>query len=179
VTVASGRPMPATTTAAQARLALQTLSCDLAMRRRPSDESLGRQFIRTAKHQWGSFAMADATTRPMTFGRTLVAALLLARWVKRRLANETNVGLLLPASVGGSLANIAVSLSGKVPVNLNFTAGRESMAMAIDRAGIKTILTSQRFLAKAGLESTGNMLFLEDVTKEFGSAEKLQTLVIA
>src|SRR5262245_25087319 len=179
VTVAFGRPMPATTTAAQARLALQVLSCDLAMQRRPADESLGRQFVRTAQHEWGTFAMADATTKPMTFGRVLVAALLLSRWVRRRLATETSIGLLLPASVGGSLANIAVSLAGKVPVNLNFTAGRESMAMAIEKAGINTILTSQRFLAKAGLESSENMLFLEDVMKEFGSAEKLQTLVIA
>src|SRR5580765_1954709 len=121
VTVAFGQPMPSHTTAAEARLALQTLSCDLAMQRRPSDESLGRQFVRTAKHSWSSFALADATTKPMTFGRTLVASLLLSRWVRRRLAGETNVGLLLPASVGGSLANIAVSLSGKVPVNLNFT----------------------------------------------------------
>jgi acyl-[acyl-carrier-protein]-phospholipid O-acyltransferase / long-chain-fatty-acid--[acyl-carrier-protein] ligase len=179
VTVAFGQPMPSHTSAAEARLALQTLSCDLAMRRRPSDESLGRQFVRTAKHSWSSFALADATTKPMTFGRTLVASLLLSRWVRRRLAGETNVGLLLPASVGGSLANIAVSLSGKVPVNLNFTAGRESMALAIERSAIKTILTSRRFLSKAGLGSTDNMVFLEDVMKEFGAAAKLQTLVIA
>src|SRR5262249_26382595 len=127
VTVAFGRPMPSTTTAAEIRLALQTVSCELAMERKPADESLGRQFVRAAKHHWRSLAMADATTRPQTFGRALVAALLLAKWVRRHHAAESNVGLLLPASVGGSLANIAVSLAGKVPVNLNFTAGRESM----------------------------------------------------
>ena len=116
------RPLP------EARLALQTLGCDLAMQRRPADESLARQFVRTAKHQWWSFSMADATTKPLTFGRVLVAALLLSRWVRRRLPNESSVGLLLPASVGGALANLGLSLAGKVPVNLNFTAGRESMA---------------------------------------------------
>ena len=41
VTVAFGAPLPSTTTAAEARLALQTLGCDLAMQRRPADESLG------------------------------------------------------------------------------------------------------------------------------------------
>lgn len=179
VTVAFGQPMPSTTTAAAARMALQTLSCDLAMQRRPSDESLGRQFVRTAKHQWRTFAMADATTKPMTFGRVLVASLLLSRWVRRRLDAETNIGLLLPASVGGSLANVAVSLAGKVPVNLNFTAGHESMTLAIEKAGLNTILTSRKFLSKAGLEPTGNMVFLEDVMKEFGNAEKLRTLLIA
>ena len=179
VTVAFGQPMPSTTTAAQARLALQTLSCDLAMERRPADESLGRQFVRTAKHQWGSFAMADATTRPMTFGRALVGALLLSRWIDRRLGDESNIGLLLPASVGGSLANVAVSLSGKVPVNLNFTAGAESMSMAIERSGIKTIITSRRFLSKAGLAATDPMIFLEDVMTAFSSSDKLRMLVIA
>jgi acyl-[acyl-carrier-protein]-phospholipid O-acyltransferase/long-chain-fatty-acid--[acyl-carrier-protein] ligase len=149
------------------------------MQRRPEDESLGRQFVRTAKHQWGSFAVADATAKPMTFGRTLVAALLLSRWVKQRLADHTNIGLLLPASVGGALANVAVSLSGKVPVNLNFTAGRESMMMAVERSGKKTILTSRRFLSKAGLEPNDHMVFLEDVMKEFGAGERLRTLAIA
>src|SRR5262249_5654066 len=32
---------------------------------------------------------------------------------------------------------------------------------------------------KANLESTGNMVFLEDVMKEFSTAEKLRTLVMA
>src|ERR1700741_4590903 len=100
------------------------------MQRRPADDSLGGQFVRTAKRHWRSFAMADATTSRMTFGRALVASLLLARWIKRHLPNDTHIGLLLPASVGGALANIALSLAGKVPVNLNFTSGREAMAAA-------------------------------------------------
>src|SRR5262249_24791093 len=168
VTVAFGAPLPSTTTAAEARLALQTLGYDLAMQRRPADESLGRQFVRTAKHQWRSFSMADAATARLTFGRTLVASLLLAQWVRRRLPHESKVGLLLPASVGGALANLALSIAGRVSVNLNFTAGRESMAAAIDRCGIKTILTSKRFLSKAGIQPLDGMVFLEDVMGEFG-----------
>src|SRR4029079_3837347 len=79
VTVAFGRPLPYTTTAAEARLALQALGCDLAMQRRPADESLARQFVRTAKHQWWSFSMADATTKPLAFGGVLVPPLTLSR----------------------------------------------------------------------------------------------------
>ncbi|HEY7170956.1 MAG TPA: acyl-[ACP]--phospholipid O-acyltransferase [Vicinamibacterales bacterium] len=179
VTVAFGRPLPATATAAQVRLAIQTLGCDLAMERRPPDESLGRQFVRTAKHHWSSLAMADSNTRPMTFGRTLVASLLLSKWVRRRLAGETSIGLLLPASVGGALANIGVSLAGKVPVNLNFTAGPESMAVAIEKCGIRTILSSRRFLTKAGLEPLDGTVYLEDVLPAFGRAERLRMLIAA
>ena len=179
VTVAFGPPLPSTTTAAEVRTALQTLSCDLAMQRRPADESLARQFVRTAKHQWRSFSMADATTKPLTFGRALVAALLLSRWLRRRLPHESNIGLLLPASVGGALANLGLSLAGKVPVNLNFTAGRESMMLAIERCEIKTILTSRRFLSKAGIEPLDGMVFLEDVMKEFSTGAKLRMLLVA
>jgi acyl-[acyl-carrier-protein]-phospholipid O-acyltransferase/long-chain-fatty-acid--[acyl-carrier-protein] ligase len=180
VTIAFGAPLPSSTTAAGARLALQMLGCELAADRHPPHEALGAQFVRTAKHLWWSFSMADATTKkPLTFGRALVAALLLSRWARRRLQGESKVGLLLPASVGGALANIGLSLAGKVPVNLNFTAGRESMAAAIDRCEIKTILTSRRFLAKAGIDQVAGMLFLEDVMTEFSNAAKLRMLVTA
>ena len=100
------------------------------------------------------------------------ASLLLSRWIRRHLPHESHVGLLLPASVGGALANIALSLAGRVPVNLNFTAGRESMDVAIAKCGIKTILTSRKFLAKADIEPLDGMVFLEDVMKEFSAAAK-------
>jgi len=109
----------------------------------------------------------------------ITASLLLSKWARRQLANETNVGLLLPASVGGALANIAVSLAGKVPVNLNFTAGREAMAVAIEKCGIRTILTSRRFLSKAGLDPLDGMVYLEDVLPAFGRTARLRTLVVA
>jgi acyl-[acyl-carrier-protein]-phospholipid O-acyltransferase/long-chain-fatty-acid--[acyl-carrier-protein] ligase len=136
VTVAFGAPIPSTTTAAEARLALAALGSSVALQRRPSDETLGRQFVRTAKHHWRSFCMADSNKQRLTFGRALVASLLLSRWVRRRFPQERNIGLLLPASVGGALANIATSLAGKVPVNLNFTAGRDAMTAAIERCQI-------------------------------------------
>ena len=179
VTVAYGAPLPSTTTAAEARLAIQTLGAEVATDRRPPDEALARQFVRTARHQWGAFAMADSTTRPLTFGRALVASLLLSRWVRIHLAAESTVGLLLPASVGGALANVGISMAGRTPVNLNFTAGRESMAAAIERCGIRTILTSRLFLEKTGLESTDGMVFLEDVMKTVTPLQKAAMAVAA
>ena len=179
VIVGFGRPLSSKTTAAEVRLALQTLGCDVAMQRRSADESLGQRFVRTAKQNWRSFAMADATTKPLTFGRVLAASLLLSQWVRRRLAHETNVGVLLPASVGGALANIALSMAGKVPVNLNFTAGRESMEVAIEKCGIKTVLSSRRFLSKAGIEPLDGTIYLEDVMPEFSHAARLRMFVTA
>jgi acyl-[acyl-carrier-protein]-phospholipid O-acyltransferase/long-chain-fatty-acid--[acyl-carrier-protein] ligase len=105
--------------------------------------------------------------------------LLLSRWFRRHLRDESKVGLMLPASVGGALANIGLSVAGKVPVNLNFTAGQDSIATAIQRCGIKTILTSRQFLTKAGIERIDGMVYLEDVMKQFGGGAKLRMLVTA
>ena len=179
VTVAFGAPLPSTTTAAEARLALMTLGSSVALARRPVDEVLGRQFIRTARRHWFSFCMADSTGQRLTFGRAVVGGLLLSQWIRRRLPDETHVGVLLPASVGGALANVGLSLAGRIPVNLNFTAGKDAMAAAVERCGIKTIVTSRMFLSKIGLEPSGDMLFLEDTLKQFDTFAKVRMLVTA
>src|SRR5512133_39232 len=60
----------------------------------------------------------------------------------------SHVGLLLPPSVGGVLANLALSLLGRVPVNLNYTAAEGSLRSAVQQCGITTIITSRAFLEK-------------------------------
>jgi acyl-[acyl-carrier-protein]-phospholipid O-acyltransferase/long-chain-fatty-acid--[acyl-carrier-protein] ligase len=86
---------------------------------------------------------------------------------------------MLPASVGGALANIATLMAGRVPVNLNFTIGREAMSAAMAEAGIKTILTSKKFLAKANLPELPGMVFLEELRDGITAGAKLRALVAA
>jgi acyl-[acyl-carrier-protein]-phospholipid O-acyltransferase / long-chain-fatty-acid--[acyl-carrier-protein] ligase len=123
--------------------------------------------------------MADSTGRELTFSRALVGSLLLARAIRRRVPADASIGLLLPASVGGALANIAATIAGRVPVNLNFTAGREAMAAAVDRCRITTVLSSRAFLSKAGLPLLPGMLFLEDIVQETSTVVKVWTLIVA
>ena len=146
---------------------------------RPGGDTLGSRFLRTAKRRWSSLCMADSTGRELTFGRALVGSLLLARAIGRRAPGETAIGLLLPASVGGGLANIAATFAGKVPVNLNFTAGRDAMAAAVERCEISTILTSRTFLEKAGLAQMPGMLFLEDILQSTSGVSKAAMLAAA
>jgi acyl-[acyl-carrier-protein]-phospholipid O-acyltransferase/long-chain-fatty-acid--[acyl-carrier-protein] ligase len=89
------------------------------------------------------------------------------------------VGVLLPASVGGGLANIAILFAGKAPVNLNFTAGRDTMASALEQCGIKTIVTSRVFLSKANLETIDGMVFLEEIRKTFSPVQKIAAALTA
>jgi acyl-[acyl-carrier-protein]-phospholipid O-acyltransferase / long-chain-fatty-acid--[acyl-carrier-protein] ligase len=183
VTVAFGRPFPSSVKAAEARQAIQELGADvMALRFGPRD-ALHVRFVRTARHHWRRFAMADSSGRELTYGRTLIGALLLSRRIRVHCARggtgERMVGLMLPASIGGALANLAVLIAGRIPVNLNFTAGRESIAKAIEQCEIKTILTSRVFLIKAKIEELPGMVFVEDLLKQITRRQRIVTAVVA
>jgi acyl-[acyl-carrier-protein]-phospholipid O-acyltransferase / long-chain-fatty-acid--[acyl-carrier-protein] ligase len=142
-------------------------------------DTLGSRFVEQAKRRWSSPCIADSTARELTFGRALTAALLLSRTIRRLAPDDTMIGLLLPASVGGALANVAASFAGKVPVNLNFTAGHDAMAAAIERCGITTILTSRVFVAKAGIETLRGMIYVEDLLAATGRMQQVAMLAAA
>ena len=132
-----------------------------------------------AKRRWSSVAVADSTGKQLSFGQTLTAALLLKKWIRANCAASRSVGLLLPSSVGGALANLGVTLAGKTAVNLNFTAGEEGMAHAISTCGISTILSSRAFLEKAKLAELPGTVYLEDVLATFSPASKALTMAAA
>jgi acyl-[acyl-carrier-protein]-phospholipid O-acyltransferase/long-chain-fatty-acid--[acyl-carrier-protein] ligase len=165
VTVTFGKPMPSTVKAWEARQAILELGSEAVRYRKTAWDLLHLRFIKTAKRNWRSFALADSSGQRLTYGRTLTAGLLLSRWLRRARTDEAMIGLMLPPSVAGALANVAVLLAGKVPVNLNFTVGREAMKAAVQQCGIRTILTSRIFLAKAKLDEMEGMVFLEEVMK--------------
>nr|MBP6716485.1 hypothetical protein [Acidobacteriota bacterium] len=89
---------------------------------------LHHRFFEVARRNWDVLAMADSTGQKLTYGRALTGALLFARQIRARTEGQEMVGLMLPASVGGALANIATLSAGRIPVNLNFTAGGDSIA---------------------------------------------------
>jgi len=179
VTVSFGAPLPSTATVQEARQAVLELESQAFEYRRGTHGLLHARFIRTAKHHWSSFCMADTTGTELSFGKTLIGSMLLSRWVRKHRSNDSMVGILLPASVGGALANIAVFLAGKIPVNLNFTVGQEAMNNAIRQCGINTIITSRLFLAKANVSEMPGMVFLEEIRETFTSFHRLLALLFA
>jgi acyl-[acyl-carrier-protein]-phospholipid O-acyltransferase/long-chain-fatty-acid--[acyl-carrier-protein] ligase len=123
--------------------------------------------------------MADSTGQSLTFGRALIGAFALGRVLERRTRGEQNVGTLLPASVGAAVTNIALFLARRTPVNLNFTIGPDALAAAVAQAGIRTILTSRKFLEKANLAEVPGMVFLEDLRSEVSAIDKIAAIAHA
>ena len=179
VTVVIGRPLRATVSAAEARLAVLELAAEAMRHRRPATDLLHTEYIRVAKRRWRHPALADSTGQSLTHGRALVGAMLFARLIQKRTKDERMIGLLLPSSVGGALANLAVLMAGRTPVNLNFTVGKEALEAAIAQARIRTILTSRMFLAKASLPELPGMVFLEELRKDIGRNAKIAALLQA
>jgi acyl-[acyl-carrier-protein]-phospholipid O-acyltransferase/long-chain-fatty-acid--[acyl-carrier-protein] ligase len=179
VRVSFGRPMPASTTAHQVRQAILELGSHAAEQRKKKGDLLPLRFIRQARKNWRAFAMADSTGRELKYGEALVGSLLIAKWLRAKCNQQEMVGVLLPSSVGGALANLGISLSGKIPVNLNFTAGSDAMKAAREQCRVDTILTSRAFLSKAKLEEPPGAVFLEDVLTQTGRPAKLLAYLAA
>jgi len=179
ITVNFGKPLPHTATPADVRQCVQDLMVEAWECRRETMLPLHRSFVRTARrHRW-RFAMADGSSKHVTFGSALVKTVFLGRRLKKVWAGQNMVGLLLPPSVGGSLVNWAALLGGKVPVNLNYTVSEETIAACVKQCDIKTIVTSRQFLEKVKLKLPGEVLFIEDLAARPGALEKISAAFIA
>ncbi len=179
VTVSFGAPMPSNSTAHEVRQAIQELASDATAHRLEPGDTLGRRVIRNARRHWSRFAMADSSGRELTYGRMLTGAVLLSRSAVLRSDRAKMVGMLLPPSIPGALVNIGITLAGRVPVNLNFTAGPEAMASAVAQCEIATVITSKLFLAKAKIAAADNMVFIEDVLAGASKLDKLRAFLAA
>jgi acyl-[acyl-carrier-protein]-phospholipid O-acyltransferase / long-chain-fatty-acid--[acyl-carrier-protein] ligase len=180
VTIIFGKPMPATSHAVEVRQQVAELSCDYFDSRKPQRAPLVEYFIRAARENWRRQAIADTSGKSLSYGRTLASAVALAGKLEGEIGKEEHVGVLLPPSVGGVLANLSLSLLGRVSVNLNYTAAEASFRSAIDQCGIRTVVTSRAFLEKvpalAGLEG---MIFLEDLLPAISGTQKFAALLKA
>lgn len=173
VTVIFGKPLPPTTTAGEVREAVMELSCEYYNDRKPTRLSLGETFVQVARQNWRRLAMADTTGKRLTFGRALAGAIALAEKLKPLIQGQPMVGVLLPPSAGGALANVALTLVGKVPVNLNYTASEESFRSAMEQCRLERVITSRAFLEKLGrFQTLENAVYLEDILPQIGEKNK-------
>ena len=181
VTVMFGKPLPAHTDAFRVRRAVMELSCDWFNSRKDEHSSLGETTVRTCRRHWRDPFADDTNGVKLTWGRTLVGALVIARAIERRARGDRHVGILLPSCCPAMLCNVAVALLGKSAVNLNFTVGNAAFGSAIRQCGIKTVLTSRKFVERFPdlPVPEGAYVFLEDLMKKTSTASKLGALLRA
>jgi acyl-[acyl-carrier-protein]-phospholipid O-acyltransferase/long-chain-fatty-acid--[acyl-carrier-protein] ligase len=108
---------------------------------------LARACLRGLKRNPFRIALTDGLDgSTLSRGKLLGVALALSRHLREN-CPESRIGIVLPPGKGSVVANLAVVLAGKVPVNLNFTSPRDAIESAIEQAGLNTIISAQ-LLAK-------------------------------
>ena len=109
---------------------------------------LARELLRGLKKHGRSAGIIDGLDGSrLRFDKLLAASIALSKVVRKE-TQKKRVGIILPPGKGGILANLAVLLAGKVPVNLNFTAGEKAIASCIAQADIDKFITADPFVRK-------------------------------
>ena len=175
VTVSFGRPLPSDTTTSRIRFVMQEISAEAFKNRLAAKLPLPLAFAEEAKKHWFRFSMADSSGKKLSLGSALTGAVMLSRILGKVLPPAANVGILVPPSAGGALVNAAVSLLGKVPVNLNYTNPLEAVMSCVKKASIEKIIVSKKLAEKMGWPVSENMIFIEDVGAGISRPEALLT----
>ena len=104
--------------------------------------------LRGLKKSPGTVAVIDGHDgTQLERGRLLAAALALSEIVRGRVP-EKRVGIVLPPGAPAVLANLAALFAGKIPVNLNFTAGQAALESSIRKARIGSTITAEAMRGK-------------------------------
>ncbi|MBX7168170.1 MAG: MFS transporter [Pirellulales bacterium] len=181
LSITFGKPLTAVTSvedmqAAVAALREEALSEHKAMQDLTEPSSIPpRAFLRNCRASMKREKLADSTGQSMTGADMLVRALIFKRLLEREVlaADEKYVGLLLPPSGGAVLANVALPISGRVAVNLNYTVSSEIMQLCINQCGIKHVLTSKRVMSRLNLKIDAEIVYLEDLITKVTKLDKL------
>ena len=123
---------------------------EIAFQERPMlKRHLGREIARALAKRPRHIEIVDRTAerRPVKASQLLAVAAALSRHL-RKTVPEKRVGIVLPPGAGAHIANLAVAFAGKVPVNLNFTAGKAAIEASLKLGEINTIITADAMRAK-------------------------------
>lgn len=134
-----------------------------------------QRFIRTCRRNWRKSQVADSLGMDMD-GSSLLTRTLVFRQVLNRLVlddDERYVGVLLPPSGGAVLANLALTLGGRVAVNLNYTVSSSVLESCIRQAGIRRVITSRKLIEKQNIQLSTPLVYLEELKDQVSLKDKL------
>ena len=124
--------------------------------------------------------LEDQERTPLSYTGLIRAAFALGRKIGGFTRKGERVGVMLPSSSAGVVTFFALHAYGRVPTMLNFTAGIRNLKAACELAGVKTVLTSHRFVEQGklhdlidALETLTTVVYLEDVRRTIGLPDKL------
>src|SRR5213078_3066055 len=149
VTVAFGKPLDAKAAdIATMREELLKLG-EFCFSRRPSlERHLAEECVRGLKRRPFATAVIDGIDHSsLSRAKLLGAASALSRHLRKEFPDE-RIAIVLPASKGSMMANLAVILANKTPVDLNFTMGRGANESCCRRANLGVAISATPFIER-------------------------------
>lgn len=138
--------------------------------------TLGAAALARARGRWGRTAVEERAGRLSRL--RLAAAALVVRDALGLADDERRVGVLLPPSRGGAVVNLALALGGRTSVNLNHTAGEAQLARMAELAGLRTIVSSRRYLERLGQPALpGRVVLAEDLLGQLSKVAVVAAMV--
>ncbi len=163
IVVAFGAALPLSAEAERVKQAVFELSVSSWGAYVHSLPSLPVAWLRRARRDLGRVTVIESSGVRLS-NRRLSTAVLLFTGRVRRLVPEDALGILLPAGSACMIANLAALMAGKRVVNLNYTASPEAVRAAVEKAGIRHVLTADRFLKRLAGRGIDLSPALGDVT---------------
>ncbi len=149
VTIAFGKPLEANAAdIATVREELLKLGEFCFSRRTSLDRHLAEACVRGLKRRPFATALVDGLDDSvLSRSKLLGAAAALSRYLRKEFADQ-RAAIVLPASKASMLANLAVTLADKVPVDLNFTMGRAANESCCKRANLRVAISATQFMER-------------------------------
>jgi acyl-[acyl-carrier-protein]-phospholipid O-acyltransferase/long-chain-fatty-acid--[acyl-carrier-protein] ligase len=125
---------------------------------------LGEACLRGLKRHQFDVAVIDGFDQSkLTRGSLLAAAIALSRYIRRECPRH-RVAIVFPPGKAALVVNLAVMLADKVPVNLNFTAGRAAIEASMAIADIQHCLSANAVAKRlADFPWPAHTVMLDDV----------------
>ncbi len=180
VSIWFGKPIAEPKDIYEVRQAVQDLGADAMSGRKQRTAALPRAMIRNCRKSMFRSKLSDTTGVELSGGKLLAATLVMRRLLLRHVltAEDSCVGLLLPPSVGSAVCNAALSMTGRVTANLNYTASPDVLNACIGRAGIRRVLTSRRVLESPVMSKfkdslQAELVYVDDLREKITRGDKL------
>lgn len=148
VTVAFGDELPLEADSVTIKRAVQELSITAWETYIRKLRPVASAWIRTAKKVGSGPSVYSPDGKHLSAHTLTTAVLSFARVIDKLTVGEKQVGVLIPPSGPGIIANMACLVRGKTVYNLNYTNTPETMDYCCGVADVKSIITAKVFVEK-------------------------------
>ena len=178
--VAIGEPVDPYLSAFQLRQKISELGAISETSPQPGERPIHTAFIYYAKrHLFGKIFYDAATETGFSNFKMLMLSIMLSKIIRKIDKGTAGyTGVLMPNTPVAAGVMLAVQCADRTPAIMNFSAGEAVALTSMRDAGVKTILTSKKFLEKLKWEKSEEMVLLEDLVPSISKLQKFLTMLM-